>query len=153
MKISAGILCYRVNPVPLFFMVRPGGPLWVNVKFGHWGIPKGEVDSTENMLDCAVREFTEETGCSLPSKNLTYLDTVQYKSKSKLIHCWAIHDQYNEVNFVKSNTFKLEWPRGSGIVNDYPEIAEGRFLDMSSVRKLVKSEQQQFVERLIHILH
>jgi predicted NUDIX family NTP pyrophosphohydrolase len=40
-----------------------------------------------------------------------------------------------------SNTFSLEWPKGSGVLQDYPEIDDARWFPEAEARmKLVKGQ-------------
>ncbi len=45
----------------LDFFIKNITPLY---KFNEWGFPKGRRDKNESQIDCALREFTEETGIS-----------------------------------------------------------------------------------------
>lgn len=62
-RISAGLLMYRLHDGKLqVLLAHPGGPFFKNKDDGDWTIPKGEVDSGEDLLETAKREFKEETG-------------------------------------------------------------------------------------------
>ena len=39
---------------------------------GKWSFPKGHMQEAERAIDCALREFYEETGITLPRENMTY---------------------------------------------------------------------------------
>lgn len=60
MKNSAGIALFCNKRL---LLAHPTGNKW----FGTYSIPKGNYESGESILDCAIREFKEETG--LPFKN------------------------------------------------------------------------------------
>ena len=64
---SAGILLHRagIDGVEVL-LVHPGGPFWARKDAGAWSIPKGELDDGEDPRACALREFAEETGTTLP---------------------------------------------------------------------------------------
>ena len=111
MKQSAGILLYKIDGEPKFFLVHPGGPFWKNKDLGAWSIPKGELADDENPLDAAVREFEEETGVRLHGSFIA-LSPVKLKS-GKTVHAWAIAGDINPEAIV-SNTFEVEWPPKSG---------------------------------------
>ena len=66
---SAGLLLYRAPasspgfPAGLeVLLVHPGGPFFANKDAGAWTIPKGLANDGEDLLECAKREFREETG-------------------------------------------------------------------------------------------
>ena len=88
-KTSSGILLYRfINQDLEFFLVHPGGPFFKNKDDGHWTIPKGEPNDGEELVDCALREFSEETGFSI-SGNMIELKPIQQKG-GKIVHAWMI---------------------------------------------------------------
>src|SRR6185436_9300753 len=62
-RVSAGLVLYRKRDGQLeVFLAHPGGPFFARKDEGHWTIPKGEVESGEDMLATAIRELKEETG-------------------------------------------------------------------------------------------
>ena len=44
-----------------------------------WEVPKGRRNLNESDIDCALREFTEETGYK--GHNLTHIDNLMYLKK------------------------------------------------------------------------
>jgi 8-oxo-dGTP pyrophosphatase MutT (NUDIX family) len=86
-----------------------------------WGFPKGRRNHQENDFDCAMREFTEETGYStdylhnmqniLPYEEIfTGSNYKSYKHKY-FIMCAAMEDKKNSAanNYDRSEVSKLEW--------------------------------------------
>ena len=65
MPTSAGLLMYR-DPggggALEVLLVHPGGPFFAGRDAGVWTIPKGMPAAGEDLLECAKREFREETG-------------------------------------------------------------------------------------------
>lgn len=151
-KITAGILSYTIVDGQVeVFLIRPGGPLYAHKSEGHWGIPKGEIDWNEDMLDCARREFQEETGMDIShvdSSEFYYLGSIKYKS-GRTVNAWAYYDADKRMSFVESNLFEMEYPKGSGKIGMYPEICEGRYVTIRESKKLMKKEQQGLVENLL----
>ncbi len=93
-------------------LVHPGGPFFTKKDNGHWGIPKGMVESNENILDAAIREFEEETGIKPEGE---YIPLGEIKQNSgKIVHAWALEVKDDSLLNFESNTFELEWPPGSG---------------------------------------
>ena len=87
-KISAGLLMYRMRDrQPEVFLAHPGGPLFKNKDEGHWSIPKGEIESGEDLLAAAIREFEEETGLE-PRGDFIELGAIQQKG-GKIVHAWG----------------------------------------------------------------
>jgi 8-oxo-dGTP pyrophosphatase MutT (NUDIX family) len=63
-RISAGLVIYRIikDGVLQVLLAQPGGPLFHNKDDGAWSIPKGEIETGEDLLAAAQREFEEPTG-------------------------------------------------------------------------------------------
>ncbi|MEL6696818.1 MAG: NUDIX domain-containing protein [Bacteroidota bacterium] len=148
-KISAGLLMYRIQNDELeVFLIHHGGPYNKRRQEGHWGIPKGLVDpGDEDLLSTAIREFEEETGISTHSPYLE-LGQVQYRSSRKIIHAWAFEGNWNPEEGLTSNTFEMEWPPRSGQLQAFPEIDEGRWMDLETAKVFIHPTQWPLVERL-----
>lgn len=111
-KTSAGLLVYRRSDAgPEVFLVHPGGPFFAKKDAGAWTIPKGELSPGEDPLDCARREFTEETGRTIAGP-FAALGTIR-QAGGKLVHAFVAAADFDATTIV-SNTFKLEWPPRSG---------------------------------------
>jgi predicted NUDIX family NTP pyrophosphohydrolase len=152
-KISAGLLMYRgltergVSPEVL--LVHPGGPFWRNKDDGAWTIPKGEVESGEDLLAAAIREFTEETGLT-PVEPFRPLGQVRHKS-GKIIHAWAFEGDCHPIE-VRSNTFELEWPPKSGRKQEFPEIDRAEFFDLPNARRKMLAAEVPLLDRLAEMV-
>ena len=119
-SISAGLLLFRRSGSGLeVFLAHPGGPFWKHKDAGAWTIPKGLVDESEDRLDAARREFLEETGIE-PVGPFHELGTIRQKA-GKLIHAWAWEGDADPAQ-VRSNTFTMEYPRGSGRMIKVAEV-------------------------------
>jgi len=67
--------------------VHPGGTFWKKKDAGAWTIPKGEVESGEEPLQTAKREFKEELGFE-PEEQFVALGSIKQKG-GKIVHAWA----------------------------------------------------------------
>ncbi len=85
-----------------------------------WEFPKGRRNANERDIDCAVREFEEETGYSkdaidiidniLPFEEIFVGSNYRsYKHKYFLAYMNNSQNMYNVQNFQKSEVSKLEW--------------------------------------------
>ena len=116
-----------------------GGPFWARKKDHSWSIPKGEYLDDENPLTAALREFAEEMGTPAPPADYVELGSFRQPS-GKIITAFAAESDFDPEEVV-SNTFSLEWPKGSGSVREYPEIDEARWIEEPDARlKLVKGQ-------------
>jgi predicted NUDIX family NTP pyrophosphohydrolase len=138
---------YRFNKKqPEVFLVHPGGPFWKNKDTGAWSIPKGEFNEEEDPLKAAIREFEEETG-SIPNGEFISLGSVKMKS-GKLIFAWSVKGNIDPAT-VKSNTFPLEWPPGSGKTLMVEEVDKGEWFDPDTAKEKINPAQTVFIERFM----
>jgi predicted NUDIX family NTP pyrophosphohydrolase len=145
-KTSAGLLLFRDGGHGLeILLVHPGGPFWAKKDAGAWFVPKGELNQGEEPLDCAKREFLEETGFA-PQGPFLPLGSVQQKS-GKTIHAWAVRGDFDPAK-LRSNTFELEWPPRSGKLAQFPEVDRAAFFTEAEARERMHPAEFPFVERL-----
>jgi predicted NUDIX family NTP pyrophosphohydrolase len=148
MKRSAGVLLYRRTSAGTLelLIAHMGGPFWKNKDSGGWSIPKGELEDGDEALAAARREFEEELGSPLPPVDLVELGEVKQGSGKRVV-VFAGEADF-DAGSVTSNTFTLEWPRGSGQQQEFPEIDRAAWVSADEARvKLVKG-QVEFVDRL-----
>lgn len=144
MKRSAGILPYKIEEGVLkIYLEHPGGPFWMNID--KWSICKGEYTS-EKAIDAALREFKEETGFELDKEELFYLGSKK-QSSNKLVTVFTILVDL-DVTKMKSNTFKREWPKGSGVMKEFPEMDEARWFSIEEASEKIFDGQKIFLEKL-----
>jgi predicted NUDIX family NTP pyrophosphohydrolase len=146
MKQSAGILLYRNTGTKTeFFLVHPGGPYFAKKDKGWWTIPKGELEPAEAPLDCAIREFKEETGY-LPSAPFILLQTIIQKGGKK-VFCWAAAGDLDPET-ITSNTFEIEWPPRSGKMKEFTEIDKAGWFTFEEAILLINERQAPLLEEL-----
>lgn len=145
-QVSAGILLYRNRSTLEVLIAHPGGPFWRNRDDGWWSIPKGLVKPGEQPLDAARREFEEETGMAPPAEGYMDLGSVVQKG-GKRVHAWAVAGDGDPEQMV-SNTFPLEWPPGSGRVQDFPEIDRFMWATREIAARKLNKAQMTFVWKL-----
>jgi predicted NUDIX family NTP pyrophosphohydrolase len=147
---SAGLLLFRKMPSGLeVFLAHPGGPFWQARDSGAWTIPKGMINSGEEPLDAARREFREETGV-VPSGPFHSLGTVKQKG-GKVVHAWAWEGDADP-QAVSSNTATMEWPRGSGRFLTFPEVDRCAWFALPEAREKINPAQGELLDRLIRMV-
>jgi predicted NUDIX family NTP pyrophosphohydrolase len=148
---SNGILLFRFRDKKLEIMlVHPGGPFWAKKDCGVWSIPKGLPEKDEKPLDTAKREFKEETGFEAEGEFIDLGELNQ--SRYKTVHVWALEKDLDVTNVV-SNTFKLEWPKNSGKVQEFPEVDKAGWFDIEQARKRIRKGQIGFIDRLMDTIN
>ena len=148
-KKSSGLLAYRCRAGHVeVFLVHPGGPYWARKDDGAWSIPKGEF-TAEDPLEAAIREFIEETGFETEGP-YTALAPIRQPS-GKLIHAWAFEEDYDPVA-IRSNTFSMEWPPGSGMEREFPEVDRAEWFPIEKAREKIIRGQAGFIDELEKLL-
>lgn len=146
MKVSAGILLYRkTGPETEFFLVHPGGPFFAKKHEGWWTIPKGELLPDEDPLDCAIREFEEETGYR-PQPPFTELAPITQKAGKKVL-CWSAEGNL-DADTISCNTFTIEWPPKSGTMKEFPEVDKAGWFTFEDAKVLINERQASFLEEV-----
>jgi predicted NUDIX family NTP pyrophosphohydrolase len=126
-------------------LVHPGGPFWMKRDLGAWTIPKGEYAAGEDPLAAATREFQEETGL-VASGTFRPLTPIKQPG-GKIVHAWAFEGDC-DAGAIKSNSFSLEWPRGSGRMQEFPEVDRAGWFRIEDARRKILSGQAGFLEEL-----
>jgi predicted NUDIX family NTP pyrophosphohydrolase len=129
-------------------LAHPGGPFFARKDEGVWTIPKGEAAPDEDLLTRAQIEFEEEVGFRLENvQQWIGLGWIQQKG-GKIVHAWALKGDLPSSFKLKSNTFELEWPPGSGKLREFPEIDRAEFFGDAVARRKIKPAQVPFLDRL-----
>lgn len=148
-RISAGLVMYRKSTAGLeIFLAHPGGPFFARKDAGHWTIPKGEPNAGEDdLLAVARREFEEEVGIKVEGVEFIPLGNIQQKG-GKIVHAWGFAGDLPANHEHRCNTFKLEWPPGSGAHKEFPEIDRACFFTFEQASLKIKASQLPLLERL-----
>jgi predicted NUDIX family NTP pyrophosphohydrolase len=144
-KTSAGILAYRKKNELEVFLVHPGGPFYAKKDEGAWTIPKGEFVEGEDALDAARREFLEETGIA-PNGELIALTPFKQKG-GKMIFAWALDIDF-DASSIRSNSFEMEWPPGSGKMKTFPEVDKGEWFTLEIAFSKILASQAVLLEEV-----
>lgn len=145
--VSAGVLMYRTTRSLEVLVAHPGGPYWRNRDNGVWSIPKGLLRPGEAPLSAARREFEEETGLLLPDNGFSPLGSVVLRS-GKTVYAWSFEGDAEPEDLV-SNTFKMEWPPGSGQEVEFPEMDRFMWADPDLAMIKLNKGQRAFITRLV----
>jgi len=130
------------------FLAHPGGPFFVHKDYGHWSIPKEELEPDEDPLAAAIREFQEEV-CIVIDPKSRFLDLGTIRQKGgKIVQAWAVEQDCDDRRPFQSNTFTLEWPPHSGKFQTFPEVDRAQFFSMEEARKRIKETQVPLLDRL-----
>ncbi|MEV4332146.1 NUDIX domain-containing protein [Streptomyces sp. NPDC049597] len=144
---SAGLLLYRRRDTRVQVLLgHMGGPFWASRDDAAWSIPKGEYTPDEDPMAAARREFEEELGLQPPVGDWIPLGETR-QSNGKVVTVWAMEGDL-DTSLVVPGTFTMEWPRGSGVQQEFPEIDRAEWFDIGTARERLVASQRVFLERL-----
>jgi predicted NUDIX family NTP pyrophosphohydrolase len=147
-KLSAGVLLCRTDGgLAEVLIAHPGGPFWARKDDGAWSIPKGEYGEGEDPWAAAQREFAEELGLSVPAGPRFDLGPLKQPG-GKVVTAFAVRSDL-DVTDARSNTFQLEWPRGSGRLREFPEVDRVGWFSVAQARVKLLKGQHGFLDRLM----
>jgi predicted NUDIX family NTP pyrophosphohydrolase len=147
-KLSAGLLVYRsIDGDQEVLLVHPGGPFWAKKDDGAWSVPKGEYEPGEDPLAVALREFREELGMDPPDTGAPVPLGEIRQPGGKRVTAWALEGDV-DVSDVRSNTFEMEWPPGSGRTGEFPEVDRAAWFGLEDARRKLLRGQVDFLDRL-----
>ncbi|MCW2540994.1 MAG: hypothetical protein JWN95_2719 [Frankiales bacterium] len=151
-KQSAGILLFRRTSAAVeVLLAHSGGPYFRRPDAkGAWSIPKGEFVDGEAALDAAKREWTEELGLPVPDGELSPLGAAAQRS-GKVVTVWALEADLDP-DTIEPGLFDLEWPRGSGQLQRFPEIDRVQWFEPGEAAPMMVAGQQVFLDRLAAML-
>ncbi|MER5884987.1 NUDIX domain-containing protein [Streptomyces sp. NPDC001941] len=146
-KRSAGLLLFRrVNGGTEVLIGHMGGPFWASRETAAWSVPKGEYGPDEAPEAAARREFEEELGLPAPDGEPIALGEARQAS-GKTVTVWAVEADLDPADVVPG-TFRMEWPRGSGVVREFPELDRVAWCTPEQAEPRLVSGQRVFLERL-----
>lgn len=144
---SAGVLLHRPAETGREVLIgHPGGPFWARRDDGAWSIPKGEYGIDEDPWEAARREFAEEVGHAVPDGPRLDLGPARQPS-GKILTVFAVGADL-DIAEARSNTFTLEWPRGSGRLREFPELDRVAWLTVAEARRKLLKGHVAFLDRL-----
>jgi predicted NUDIX family NTP pyrophosphohydrolase len=147
-RLSAGLLLYRMrDDVIEVLIAHPGGPFWARKDDGAWSIPKGEYTDGEDPWVAAQREFVEELGLPVPAGPRIDLGPLKQPS-GKVVTAFAVRADL-DITDAHSNTFALEWPRGSGKLEEFPEVDRVGWFPVTQARIKLLKGQRPLLDRLM----
>lgn len=150
-RMSAGLLLYRIGPDGVDVLIgHPGGPFWARKDDAAWSIPKGEYTDDEDPWAAAQREFVEEIGLAVPDGPRVALPPVKQPG-GKIVTAFAVEADL-DITASVSNTFELEWPKGSGKFKEYPEIDRVSWFSVADAQiKLLKGQRPLLDALIAHL--
>lgn len=151
-KRSAALLVFRLPESSGLevLIVHMGGPFWAKKNARGWSIPKGEYEEGEDPLAAALREFAEELGSPPPTGQIIELGDKRQPS-GKVIRTYAVEGDF-DASEIRSNTFELEWPKGSGRVQEFPEVDRASWMTAGQASQMLVKGQVPIIEALADYL-
>jgi predicted NUDIX family NTP pyrophosphohydrolase len=86
----------------------------------------------------------------LPRPPFLPLGSIRQKA-GKTVHAWAWEGDADAATIV-SNLMRIEWPRGSGRWQSYPEVDRCAWFDPAGARAKINAAQAELIDRLEALL-
>jgi predicted NUDIX family NTP pyrophosphohydrolase len=145
-KASAGVLLFRRKTHGVeVLLVHPGGPLWARKDEGAWSIPKGEIDTGEDPLAAARREFEEELGSPVSGEFIELAPVRQ--ASGKMVHAWAVEGDFDPATLT-GGSFSMEWPPRSGRQQQFPEVDRAEWFTLDQAKRKINKGQIPLLDQL-----
>lgn len=149
---SSGVLLFRRTEDDTEVLLgHMGGPFWAHRDAGGWSVPKGEHEPEETPETAARREFHEELGMPVPAGELAELGEAR-QSTGKIVTVFALEGELDPEHMV-AGTFEMEWPKGSGRIQRFPELDRVAWFDLEQARDKLIAGQRPFLDLLRQHLH
>ncbi len=140
MKISAGILPYKIKDNQIYFLLgHLGGFFWKNKKRS-WTILKGEIKKDEDIKDGALREFYEESGIKITSP-LKYLG--EFKINNKINHIFLTNSNIDPLLFNPQSFVEISFKNKKYI---FPEIDNIKWFSIKEAKEHIISSFEPILE-------
>jgi predicted NUDIX family NTP pyrophosphohydrolase len=97
-------------------------------------------------MAAARREFEEEIGSPAPQGAVAELGE-QRQAGGKIIVTYAVEGDLDLAGF-RSNTFTMEWPRGSGQVKEFPEVDRAEWMSLARASDMLVKGQVPILDAL-----
>ena len=102
MKVIAGCVVEKDNKI---LMVQEANEKY----YGQWNFPAGHVDEGESIMEGAIREVKEETGCDVKLTGLLPIKTVYQNDIPTLIVEFTAEIINENIKFDKNEILDVKW--------------------------------------------
>ena len=109
--------------------------------------PPSEYTDREDPWAAAQREFEEEIGLPAPAGPRIEFPPLKQPS-GKVVTAFAVRGDL-DLTDAHSNTFELEWPKGSGRVQAFQEVDRVGWFSVAQARAKLLKGQRPFLDRLM----
>ncbi len=94
-----------------------------------------------------IGNFEEEVGLAPPDGVAVFLGE-RRQPGGKRVSVWGLQGDL-DVTYAASNTFELEWPRGSGKLRQFPEVDRVEWVPVEQARRKLVKGQAPFIDSLL----
>jgi predicted NUDIX family NTP pyrophosphohydrolase len=86
----------------------------------------------------------------LPGGELLELGALRQPGGKRVL-AWAFEADLDP-DAIVSNTFRLEWPRGSGTIRELPKLDRAGWFGLPAARRKLLKGQVEFLDRLLSVV-
>ena len=102
MKIIVGCAIKRDNKI---LMVKQAK----NIYYGQWGMPAGHLEEYEKIMDGAIRETYEETGCKVKLTGVLPIANIDLEKESHILIIFTAEIIEENISFNKKEILEVKW--------------------------------------------
>ncbi len=68
-----------------------------------------------------------------------------------MVQIWAAEGDFDPT-LLRSNAFEMEWPKGSGRMQSFPEVDRAAWFELAEARRRILPGQAAFLDALVAAL-
>ena len=102
MKVIAGCVIIKGNKV---LMVKEANPQC----YGQWSYPAGKVEEYEKIMDGAIRETLEETGCKVKLTGVLPISSIDLEKETHVLIRFIAEILEENISFDKQEILDVKW--------------------------------------------
>ena len=127
---------------------HPGGPFWARKDDGAWSIPKGEYELRRRSVGGGAARVRRGTRRPAARRRRRIAFEPVKQPSGKVLTVFAVAADL-DISAARSNTFTLEWPKGSGRMQEFPELDRVAWLPVAQARRKLLKGHVVFLDRLM----
>ena len=109
--------------------------------------PRASTSPTRIRSTRPIGSSKRRSGLTAPPGQAVFLGE-RRQPGGKRVSVWALEGDL-DVTHSSSNTFEIEWPRGSGTIREFPEVDRVEWVSVDQARRKLVKGQTPFLDALL----